>query len=619
MTYEFNPRDANNAIENPFKVENIFLLFSAFSLFFGGYLVAKAARELGLEHHKNLMLAAIAMSLVLFGTGVRFTVQSLSHLRLFLGRSFPNGLASELPENRRGAGEGTNKLLSALKHKAIDFEEPEGPLSGILYSFVKDLICAPQLLQNAAVQQFHGLVGMMVLFGSLCVSYSMFHGNEFEGVVSWIYLPMSGLSLITPFMQNNNLDDGAPNSHAMLWQFMGLIVFSIVAPVLVPMYLPAVDIPAMWIAPASLMIASSIASAMFLIAVILQLETPKNTDVSCAQVTLGMNCQPSQLWTEINREFQNNWSNQIPNRPYANVPPDVTGESRGSFLGYILEETQPHVTNTMAYKSWSEFFGSSHNIFVLLLTVWGFITACAASAYGAESVKEFGDYSKYEISRAILVVIAFTVASGLSFRLSHLLWSKMHFKSRLIWIETNGTYQQSELSVGNQFTGQAKSTSILTRVEDATLRVWSADLVTVGFNKEAGRSIIGMTSVDGFAHALSQRLVDFGLQQSGVATPTNQLDLSKALAITRMSNALSNDGNVTQQSQSRIATGTHSGTVRFFNVSKGFGFITADNGADHYFSGKECANKSSIAAGVKVAFNSASSPRGAFATNIEKV
>lgn len=61
-----------------------------------------------------------------------------------------------------------------------------------------------------------------------------------------------------------------------------------------------------------------------------------------------------------------------------------------------------------------------------------------------------------------------------------------------------------------------------------------------------------------------------------------------------------------------------SGTVKFFNQSKGFGFITPDDGSKDVFVHANALNDE-INEGDKVEFEVAESPKGLNATNVKLV
>jgi cold shock protein len=63
------------------------------------------------------------------------------------------------------------------------------------------------------------------------------------------------------------------------------------------------------------------------------------------------------------------------------------------------------------------------------------------------------------------------------------------------------------------------------------------------------------------------------------------------------------------------------GTVKWFNESKGFGFITQDEGGDvfvHFSAIKENGFKT-LSEGQQVKFDVVNGPKGPQATNVEKV
>ena len=62
------------------------------------------------------------------------------------------------------------------------------------------------------------------------------------------------------------------------------------------------------------------------------------------------------------------------------------------------------------------------------------------------------------------------------------------------------------------------------------------------------------------------------------------------------------------------------GTVKWFNDSKGFGFITPDNGSDDLFAHFSAINTSgfkSLKEGQKVSFEGVQGPKGKQASNIQ--
>lgn len=628
MTYEFNPNDSDWSLPNPFRFENFFLIITSLVLFGGGVAVTLIARGFIQESEMKVGIATMGLALLLFAASVKFGFQALSQMRFFFGRQFPVGLATQLPVSGTGDSESAVQVREIMRQRAIEFPEPTGPLNGVLYSLFKQLITSPPPIQAAAVQHFHSIVGMAAILGSLVVSYVVFEGNKHEGIISWMYLPITGLSLLTPFMRNEK-PEVMPSSTKMLWKLIGLVTFAIIGPVVIPQYVPAMPIPPMWAAPTLLLIGSMIASVLFLVSLLSQMDSAEQTSVSCEQTKIAMNCPPSQLWTEISRDFQNNWVRNIPNRSYSNVPPDVSASERGSFSGCILEETQPMPTSTMVFDSLRDAWGVKYVRYLFLLSAWGILLSMSAVGVAVYFAQAFGEMSRMEISRIMLIVIALEVATVLSYRIGHLLWSRMYFRSRLIWIETSGTYQTSNLSIGNQMTGKALSNSTLTRVEDATLRVWVTDIVSVAFGKDGSRSIMALAPVDGVAKTMADKLVKFAADQSSIATPMSQRDVGKANAIRALDRSLQgndsaaiNIGLIASMQQNEMLgnnasadVNTGSGTVKFYNTEREFGFIIGDDGVERFFNSNQLGGQI-VDKGAKVTFTPAHTARGPQANKV---
>lgn len=639
MSYEFNSSDSLlNDYPNPFKFQNVFMFITAAVMMAGAVHVILTAKNLFQNHHDTLAAVALALAMLLGGVSVKTLIAALTQVRFYLGRKYPMGLAGEVPVAQTGVGVGIEELLDTMRHRALDFAEPKGALNGVLYSLIKDLITSPTPVQAAAVLHFHSILQMAALLLSLVVSYFVFAGTAHEGVASWIYLPVSGLSLITPFTQQSRLSmDAAGDAQAQastangaLWKLMGLVFFSIMAPVVIPRLLPALSIPPMWMAPALLLVGSLVASLLFFFALTARLDRASQTDVSCEQTTIAMNCAPAQLWTAISRDFQSSWERSIPNRAYANIPPDVSEGERGSFGGYIVEETQPVPTSTMQLRTWGEAMSETSSRLLLALGAWGVLCASAASFIAAHYAADFATMERMQISRVMLVVIALCLVVVLSHKTGHLLWSRMQFKSRIYWIETSGTFMSSTIAIGNQFKGQAQSRSTLTRIEDATLRVWVTDVVSVVFGKHGHRSIIAMASADGVAKSMADRLKAFAADQSSVATPTSGRDLQRAQSIgaldaaVRAATAAAQVEEAQRKALRNQSAPAHqlagdqtsmTGRVKFFNVEKGFGFITGRDGNDYFFNANYVKGDAP-SDGFEVVFDPSQSGRGLIAKNV---
>lgn len=545
MSFDFNPKDQNlNDLPNPYRVENLFLFASFLVLAAGGVATLLAATAFFKSRHNAAGTLGILLSAGLFAVATKFLIQTLSQLRVFLGRKFPLGLAGEVPPSTEGVGEHSQRLVDTLRRQSIEFPEPQGPLCGALYSVIKPLATAPLPIQDAAVRHVHSVVTMTAIFLSMAVSWFIFHGTPHEGVMSWVFMPLTGLSLITPFIRGGfGFDTEARVDSMMLWKMVGLIFLSIAAPTLVPRFIPAYPIPPMWAAPLLVLIGSVGASCLFLKALFSQMDSVPDTTVSCEQTTATMNCHPAQLWPKLSRDFQDAWTNGIPNRCYANVPPGkVSIGDRDRFNGYVLEETHPTLSRNMGFGSVREAMHEKFSRYLIALGTWGLMLAAGTAGYAAYTVRDFAVMPGMEISRSFMTVVSLGVSAVLSLRIGHLLWSRMYFKSRMYYVDLEGTWQTGKVKVGNNFTGKLQTEAVVTRVEDATLRIWASDIESVSFGVRGQRFLISMSPLDGVVRNMADRLKSFALEQSSITTPTSHRDLQKVRQLVDMDQAINQIG-----------------------------------------------------------------------------
>lgn len=537
MTYEFNPGDRLNDIPSPYKVLNLFLALAALAMGAGGVLALLKARTYIDGRHDLAAFGAAMVAMCLFAAAVKLAIIALSQLRFYLGRDFPVGLAKELKGTARGPGEGAERIVEQMRNQAVAFEEPTGVLASVLYSVIRTLNTAPPGVQNAAVCYFQTMVGMLAILGSLGVSYMLFAGAPHEGIVSLTYLPLTGLSLLSPF-RPSEVRTSARTGNGALWRIMALAVFATVGPVLVKRFVPAYDLPAMWVAPAVLLIASIVGIVLFLTSLFARMDNITETSVACEQTTIHMNCPPAQLWTELGRMFHREWVNGAPNRKYLDVPPEVQEQSLGLFEGNLLEESQPEMIGEPFGARFAEVFGTSHGRWLVALCLWGVLLSVAVAVLGNQLAGEFRGLARMEVTRSVLTVIALCAAAVLSFRMGQPLWARMYFRSRLVWVEVAGTHQSTELEVGNSYHGRFRAKSSLTKVEDATLRVWAADIGSVSFGKGQRRFIISLTPAPQYARGLAERLKGFAAEQSTLVAPTSSRDLGKIDALAALERAV---------------------------------------------------------------------------------
>lgn len=199
MTYDFNAADlATSDVSSPFALENK-LLFAAAAVFaLGGVYALLTARAFLAVHADGAAISAAIAALLMLAVAGKLLIQALTQLRFLFGRGFPVGLAPELKHDQHGTSPAAAELQHHLRERVIPFKEPAGPIAGLLYSLFRSLPSAPMAIQSAAQSHFEALITMAAVLFSMGMSYVLFSGSAYEGVVSWLYLPLTGLSLLKP-------------------------------------------------------------------------------------------------------------------------------------------------------------------------------------------------------------------------------------------------------------------------------------------------------------------------------------------------------------------------------------------------------------------------------------
>lgn len=528
MSYVYNSQDKRFDFPNPFRVENIFYFCAASILVLGGIALLLTGRG-ALSSGSFLAMLPLAIGLLLLIKGLIYAAQAMARLRFFFGRGQPAGMAQELTPEQVGSTANADSLKELLRHNSLSFPEPVGPLNGVLYTAIPNLIYAPQRIQIVAQRQFQNALAILITLISLVIS--LFGASD--ETTGWLGVFFFGMAL---FFLLKPLETGAYGKVSLGFKgLVGLIVLAIIGPVAIPMITKGLAAP-QWLPgmgqAAAILVASEVAITLFFLAVINQtLNSPPVASMAVVQGTLTMNSHPKQLMDELERRMQEQWVASLPNRRYArNIPNVSLNEQSGSFEGELLEETQPIPRSEMQTLSLKSCFSepryrwlgwlNSYGLVMLLVSVIA-MAVFAVKFYTAEGVNSsVGPFATLGISLLFL--------GNFSFRAGNVLWGRFDFISKLIWLEMRGNYQAAQMDYGNQFTDRVKTQKQVINIESMTLRTWIVEVETVAFGKDSTRSIIGMRGLQDEASALQTHLTNFGQQQSMIVAPTSVVDLQRA-------------------------------------------------------------------------------------------
>jgi len=177
MSYEFNPDSQNLELPNPYKIENLALGVSAGVSFLSGVIALFMVKDRLIHDFSGGVGIAALIACALLTLGISLAVRALRQLKFFFGRNRPESLAPQLDAGAEGDSELAHHYKETLRHNALVFAEPTGPLNGLLYSWLPQLIYSPAVIQRAAQRQFHNLLGLAAIFLSFLLCWFLVGGT----------------------------------------------------------------------------------------------------------------------------------------------------------------------------------------------------------------------------------------------------------------------------------------------------------------------------------------------------------------------------------------------------------------------------------------------------------
>lgn len=557
MTYEYRSGSQTLELPNPYLVENRIRFVTGGLWLLAGIALLFVTRQRLLSGWQPSAALPLVSSLALLTYGVRMVVVALMQLRFFFGRERPQNLTvnlaplqsantvreasiQEVPADCYGTTPQAQALAETLRRGALPFDEPHGPLNGLLHRWHRDLVYAVPPLRDEAQKQFHVAVIVAAVAVSLLVSWFLATAAT---PLQW--LTLGYFVLTTTVVLTSLRSDSSPAERPER-----LPVLLIAGAVLAPVVFSLIG-PALWSlgglkpfgATLFLLVSAGLGATLFFIALRAQLGPPPPASSAVHQLALSMNCHPAQLSEELARTLQTQWREQIPNRRYLELQPQINTatQASGSFVSEVLEETQPFPVSSKPPGSLAECLEDSARRPVLLLQVYG-AALLVATAAGLAVLASW--YTPARVARdpaGLLNLLAY-VAGGFvigryCFTGAHALFGRFDFDSLVYWVECRGNYQVASANFGNVLSDRLHTQKSLINIETATLRVWLVELQSVVFGKDGRRYIRAMIGKKDEAQALAESLVAFAGNQSVVVAPTAREDVEKVASMARLAAA----------------------------------------------------------------------------------
>lgn len=534
MAYEYNSQDQRFEFPNPYKVENIFKLIGSAIFLIAGILLLFSAKG---ALNKGLLaaMAPLCFGIFMLSYGGLLLARGLSNLKFYFGRDQPIGLSQELTGQSIGTAHGAQNTKEILRQSALSYQEPRGSVNGILYSIFPNLIFSPLFIRNAAEIQFQNAIVFVITLLSAVIAYfgASTHAAEWLGI---FYNIIALMILLRPMAKPGHGAQPIGLSNVVF-----LIVIAILGPVIIP-FVTQFAVAPEWLPSMGkalfTLIAALIAIGIFFMAVIAQMvKAPPQASAGMVQDSLSMNCQPMQLFDELERHLQNQWVSAIPNRIYSRILPQLElNKPRGSFEGEILEETQPVPINSLKDMTLASCFREKNYRWLAILNSFGlfcFVVSVILLCLFAKQIYQ-GQFIEFNVISYAFFGISMWILGKFCFDHGNYLWSRFDFVSDLIWVEAKGNYQLSKMDVGRYLDDSIKTQKEIINIESMTLRIWYAEITTTTFGKDQARSILSMVSKKDQALLLKSHLMDFVQDQSVIIAPTATGDLNRIQAINHL-------------------------------------------------------------------------------------
>ncbi|MBD5657040.1 MAG: hypothetical protein IAI50_17965 [Candidatus Eremiobacteraeota bacterium] len=540
MAYEYGARSAQFEIPNPHRVENYFFYFCGALCFIAAVAALLFARGHYAVREYASFARALTVGVVLLGAALVYAIQAMKQMRFFFGRGQPADLVPHLDTDQIGYVAGGNgqvadarALRETIRQNAITYAIPRSPIDTLLYSQVKELIFSPRLTQRLVQTQFRNVLALVFLI--LCFSVSI-AGVGNGAAVAWI---AALYFIVTLVLVLRPLASGTRSTGFSVNGLVGFVAGSIIGPVILASVIPQHAYPLndrIAFIPITYLVlfAALSVSGLLLVAGIRNTVMPNTISAAPHLETPSMNATPSQIFTELSREMQRLWVEQVPNRTYMRIPPLIEG-NQGSFDANLIEETQPLAQDIAPITLASAF--------ALETTRWLLMTDFVGAAFTTAGVFLLLNWAfAPHALDSIIYGASLTIVGAFAFRGANRMWRRFEFKSRLYWVECNGNFSRASASVGTYLQDRVHSTRELINVETMTLRVWVVEVDSVAFDAGTNRDMVSLRGLPDEAERICRHLATFAVEQPSVIVPSSTVDLQR-LAVMDAINPRTSNGN----------------------------------------------------------------------------
>lgn len=542
MSYEFSDRSQKLNLPNPYRIENLFLYIAGGVLLLIGLIILFSVRSHLQNNQLNIgVVGALIVAVAMLLGGMAWIWRGASQLNYFVGRGLPKGLAPEIPEGQDGTTTQGQEVREMLRNGAVTFQDPgHNPL----YRFMPNLIFAPQKVRAIAGLLAQNAIALAAYIASMALALLILPNAHTTNWLGLFYLALGFWVIFRPMVKGNlaaeaNTLDEAKLSIGFL---VSLVVVAIVGPVFLALFqsdLPA--LPMLHINGALFLtaIASFVAMILGLISLSAQMGPPPQS-VGSAQKTevFTMNAHPAKLMEQVDRMLMDRWQEAIPNRRYLRQSPEVNSR-QGQFRLELVEESQPMPRERVMPEGVGHAFSLPQFRWLALLSAW-FAMLMGGVAFAAFGLAH-AFMNGMNFSTWLMLGAGLSVSAVYSMRSAHALWGRYDFRSTLVWVQVQGSFESAHIEIGRVLSDSLKSEKDIINIEAMTLRVWASEIDTVLFERTGSRQILAMRGLIEYAQNMAQELRGFGQERTTLVTPQSTIDMQRAAQIGQINSAMGNN------------------------------------------------------------------------------
>lgn len=453
MAYRWSLEGPAFEFPTPYGTENRFLVWRGYALiglallivlvlsFVGGEAADRPVVVLEKLPEQASVVPHLVGAMLLTLLGVLDLLQAAARRTLLLAPGQPASLMPEVAREASGASPGAAALQRLLEVGALAPVEPTGPYAGWLRGLAPELGSAPSSLHAYLRHRLaHGVLaaGLALL---LLLAVGLVQPPPALALVSLSMMAVCGLVLARHLLQ--------PRQGALApWLVGVLIAVAVLAGGALGWFadavpraasLPRLGLP---IAAAVLLASVLLFEAVGILAAREQVQTPWLAAIPAEETTVGFEAEPDQLLREVDLELHRQWTEGVPNRRYAWLPPQLArGADEGDYTAVVLEESQPLVPHTGRDLAPAVAQSAARVRGLLWLDSLGLVWSLTGGVLWLwMALAHMRDATASWLPGA--AGLACLLAGAYAVRVGHLLWSRVEVQSTFTWLDFKGRYQR---------------------------------------------------------------------------------------------------------------------------------------------------------------------------------